>query len=474
MKKELLFKTVRDVNFYVDKNDREMYYVEFKDSNNNVEFDMLDSEKFKGFLYLKSYEITDGQYTLEPNKAITHLRYILAYQKSCNEITVYRRIAGSLDRSLEYDLQNDKNESIKVTRNGWYISKKRNRFLVPSISIPQKTPIQTNKSPLELLKPFVNISGDSYTLFVIWLIQEFSRGSHYALLISADKGSGKTTLSKLIKRIIDPCKFTVSTIPERNSDLYVLLYNSFLCCFDNIRTISDDQSDIFCGAVTGSSVVKRSLYTNGELLVCQLHNIIVFNGIDVMPKRDDLAERILYVKLNKLQPQELKRDKTIEDSFEKALPEIIGSIFNTLSTAINQMKNSREENLERMADSFMEMIAIAKALGIDERTFRRMYSANKNELDMARCTSPLLEAIKEYFSTQKTRKIADKAEKLLEKVRANYSGDKSLLPASASQFSQKLEKEHDSLFKAGYRVNIDDTSSVGTEIAIIKKKKVRS
>jgi hypothetical protein len=128
------------------------------------------------------------------------------------------------------------------------------------------------------------------------------------------------------------------------------------------------------------------------------------------------------------------------------------------------------QNLPRMADSFIEMLAIALALGISESEFRRIYNANKRQLEAARIGSPLVTAVKEFMTTISGRKYSASAQAVFTAVHSAYSGDKTLLPASASHFSKRLDKEFSNLLKAGFRVNIDDTGAKGTQIEIIKKK----
>lgn len=467
---ELLFEVVKDVEFFRDVNDKEIYYAEFENNDGKREFSLLDSETFKSFLHVKSCELTNGEKTLEPDRTIKQIRYFLNYQKNYKDVKVFVRTSGDLTDGIEYDLQNDLQQSIKVTSKGWHISTKKRRFIVPEIALPQVIPIQTSKSPLDLLKPFVNIQGDMYKLFVIWLIQAFSLGTHFAPLIFAEKGSGKTTLSKIIKRIVDPCNFKVTPIPDKKDDLHVLLYNSFLCCFDNVSNISDDFSDVFCGAITGTSIAKRSLYTNGNLTVATLHNTIVINGIGVVPTRDDLAERMLLIQLNKITSKERRTDTQIWQDFEKTLPEILGAIFNILSLAMQEIQKSQTTDISRIGDAFVEMISIAKALGIDEVEFRRIYNDNVEALKRVRSSSPLIEAIKEFMAKNQGRKFQGNANMVLTKLRDNFSGDKSLLPQSASHFTKRSELEHENLMKNGFRVNIDDTFANGTMVTIIKKK----
>ena len=69
------------------------------------------------------------------------------------------------------------------------------------------------------------------------------------------------------------------------------------------------------------------------------------------------------------------------------------------------------------------------------------------------------------------RELKGKAERVYSIVRDSYSGDKNSLPNGASAFSRALESEHEALYAAGFRVNINDMPSDGTEIQILRKKK---
>ena len=468
----LLFDVIEDVKFYRNVNDTDMLYAEFQNINADTVFAHIESKEFKSYLLGKSLEFEETyNEILDPNAAIQTLQLLLNYYKSCDDTEVFVRTSGNLKDYIEYDLQDESQHSIIVTSGGWKKSPKKRKFTVSKASLPQVEPKTTTKSPLELLQKFVNVYNDSYILLVIWIVQAFIRGSHYILWLFADKGSGKSTISKIIKKIIDPCKFTVTTIPEKKDDLRVLLNSTHLCCFDNISSISPDVSDLFCGAVTGTAVVKRSLYTNKDIDVCTLNNTLVLNGIGYRIDRDDLAERTIIMQLEKLPPTTLKSEKGLWAKFEEALPEILGSIFNTLSKALTEIENVKKENLPRMTDAFIEMMAIARALGISEEKFREIYANNLVELEAARAGSPVVTAVKEYMANVSERKIEMFSTEFYKSVYENFSGEKSLLPGSAAHFSKSLDREFLNILKIGYRVNIDDTGAKGTMISVIRKNK---
>jgi hypothetical protein len=126
-----------------------------------------------------------------------------------------------------------------------------------------------------------------------------------------------------------------------------------------------------------------------------------------------------------------------------------------------------------MADAFADSVAIALALGISEKEYREIYEENVDKLNKIRKGTPLVEAIGEYMNgpISGKRSVEGKAESLVEKIIANYSGNKEEIPGSASHFTRQADNEFDNLKDAGWRVNVDDTGSKGTVIKIIRRRR---
>jgi hypothetical protein len=123
-----------------------------------------------------------------------------------------------------------------------------------------------------------------------------------------------------------------------------------------------------------------------------------------------------------------------------------------------------------MADSFADMLCIAIAMGITEEEFRAMYDRVVEKMKIARGNKPLIEAVREYMAAVQGRKAEGYVSSLYSMIKDNYSGNKNLLPKSASSFSKELELERDTLLSFGIKVNTDDTSDKGTHMQIIKMK----
>lgn len=469
---ELITSVVEDVVFYQDSVNDEALFAEFTMGSGITYFDRLESRKFRAFLRMKALDLADE--SLNADATIQYIRDYFTYEEEAEKVEVFIRTAGNLEEGIEYSLKDRKQRVVVINDDGWEFSTQTQyKFLHSSVSRAQVMPKRCDKSPIELLRPFVNLRGEDLDMFVIWLIQAFCSGTHSALLIKAERGSGKSTLSRIIRTIIEPSDADISYLSSKREELLNTLSNLYLVCFDNVSDISKEQSDLLCAAITKGTATKRALYTNNDLYVQKLHNIVVVNGISVFPKESDLAERFLVVNLKKLTSEKIRREKEFWDNFNNQLPYILGSIFKTLSNAMVHFKTLSFENMPRMADAFADMLAIALALGISEDQFRHIYADNVTRMNKLRADTPLVEAVRETMNGLQThgrRSLEGKAERVYSIVRSTYSGDKNSLPGSPSQFSRRLEAEHDVLFAAGFRVNINDLPADGTEIQIIRKK----
>lgn len=468
---EIFNEIYESLKFYSDERVRELFYCDYYTCDDKVAFARLDSTAFASYISALSYDRTDGEVILDAKAVVKKLQRMLTYYRINYEtVRPYVRIAGDLKSGyIEYDLQNDDQTTVKITPGGWVVTPKQEKFLVNDYSLTQVEPVKTNQSPLTLFRPFVNMKGDMYVLFVVALIHAFTLGTHHAMLLLAEKGSGKSTLSKMLGRLVDPSLTNIAAIPNKADDLAVLLYNSSFCSLDNVSTINDEFSDLLCGAVTGTAIIKRKLYSNSELSILPLHNSLVINGIGVIPGKADLAERMLLFRLEKITSANRKQDCDIWEKFEKDLPILLGSIFSTLAKAMEEIQGLNPGYQPRIAQAYTEMLAIAKALGISEAKFEQIYQDNEKAKEEFR-TVPVVKAVKEYMDATGLRRVTDMSEKLYRKIYDNYSGDKSLLPASASHFNRQLDEHYSDLLALGIRMNKDDSKGRGMELTFMYKK----
>lgn len=464
-------KVMKDVVLYGDMHDRSIVYAEYPKPSGAIWLSEIRAQDFIAFLRLEYSELANDDDELPVERVLRRITDEALHYEEHKPIEVYHRVAGNLSSGIEYFLADSMHQTVCITPIGQTVSaSKIYKFVKRAGTLTQATPSKSQKTIFELLQPFVNLSDDNFTLFVIWLIQAFSNGTHYCLFLSAERGSGKSLLTHIIGELIDPSPSEKCLLPNSQDDLETLLAAHYLCCFDNVSLIPRTYSDVFCSAVTGGSVARRQKFFDKDLIYLPLHNVIVINGIGITPAESDLAERSLFFPLKKLTSKVLKPQSELEGTFQIVKPEILGCIFNILSSAMKTIDSIEPQNPPRMADAYKEMLAIADVLGISEDEFERMLAENTQTMDKARAVNPIVEAVCEFMEKIGKRRFEGSSTEVFNAIRNSYSGSKGLLPANAASFSQKLNQLDAPLKAAGYRFIIDDTGVRNNRITIIKPK----
>lgn len=470
---EIVKEILNEVTFYNDVKSKYVVYAEYKKPNGKTYLCDIESEEFQAFLRIEyAYELQeDVELPVRPILRTIHDKAL--YYEDIQCISVNYRVVGSLKEGIEYFLADSEQRVVQITDKGWEVTtEKVHKFLYREGTLKRDVPMESTTGIFDLLQPFVNISGSNFKLFVIWLIQAFSGGSHYCLFVSAERGSGKSMLTHIINKLLDPSPAETCAMPNNKDDLETFLSSCYLASFDNIDQISKDYSDTFCVSVTGGVVSRRKKFSDSQMVYLPIHNVLVFNGIGIAPSESDLAERSLFFPMKKLTGSELKTEAEIYESFEAVKPQILGCIFETLSKAMAIMDNLKPKKLPRMADAYVEMLAIASVLGISNKDYDEMLNANIKAMDKECATNPLVEAIAEYMTKTGCRKLEGTSTEVFEKIRARYSGKSSLLPPTASMFGKKLKQMEAPLKAMGYHFLIDDTGAKANKITIIKNKNV--
>ena len=361
-----------NVTFYKDVCDSSTLYSEFPIYNGTTVFVPIDSSLFDSYLRMTAIDLKYHDLTLTRMK--DYARDYFTVIAPAPSVEAFVRTAGSLRTGIEYDLHDDNGRTVEITPDGWTINPTpSNKFVAFPHMQAQDLPVSSDKSLIDLLSPYVNLKGEYLKLFAIWLVQSMSAGDHSCLLVSAERGSGKSLLSKITREILDPSTLDVSMMPSKTEGLSVILTNAYFVAFDNVSVISKDISDLMCCAITGATIAKRALFTTNSMSVFRMHNTVIINGVALCPDESDLAERMLLMKLEKLSGDKIKEERKLWAEFKKDKSEILGAIFSVLSDAMNIIDTLQLTSLPRMANSYVEMCAIAMALGITQEEFIKIY-----------------------------------------------------------------------------------------------------
>jgi hypothetical protein len=184
---------------------------------------------------------------------------------------------------------------------------------------------------------------------------------------SGAMGSGKTTIQRLIKRLLDPT--APETVRFDPRDFLQKAMHAYIVMLDNQNTIPEWAADTLCRLVTGEADSKRRLYTDDEDFIIELRRAALLNGINVPTDRGDVLDRSLVVELERIPDGERKTEEELWARFEAEHPKLLGALFDTLSKAIALKPTLKLSRRPRLADWGEYAAAVYEVMGWGAETF---------------------------------------------------------------------------------------------------------
>jgi hypothetical protein len=174
-------------------------------------------------------------------------------------------------------------------------------------------------------------------------------------------GAGKTTASRVVKRLLDPTGNEAVTIDRR--DFLQKAAHCYILMLDNQNSLPEWFQDTMCRLVTGESDSKRVLYSDDEDLVWSMKRAVLLNGINPPSERGDVQDRTLPIELERLD----KRKRLPEDDFWMRFslkhPELLGAVFDALAGALRERHTVQLEERPRLADWGLYAAALYESQG---------------------------------------------------------------------------------------------------------------
>jgi hypothetical protein len=316
------------------------------------------------------------------------------------ERAIHVRVAEQSDR-IYLDLADGDWRAVEIGADGWrVILYPPVRFRRPAGMLPLPLPEQGGS--IEGLAPLLNLSNrNDLVLVVAWLLATLrSRGPYPLLAISGEQGSAKTVLSKILKALIDPNVAPVRSLAREERDLVIAARHGHLLAFDNVSELSASLSDAFCRLASGGSFATRQLYTDDEEVLFQAARPILFNGIEDVIRRPDLADRAIFLTLGQFADERRRPERDVWREFETARPHILGALLDAVVHGLRELPRVRFNHLPRMADFARWAMACETAFW-PAGTFLRAYEANRSAaIEAVIDTDPVAACVREIMATR--------------------------------------------------------------------------
>jgi putative DNA primase/helicase len=274
------------------------------------------------------------------------------------------RVSGSLEKGkIIYNLGNKK--EFIITSQGWEICSDGAEGNFAFYDNIKTLPVPQRGGYVAELLDFINVShSEAGHLLICWIVGAMLPMSAYPILsLSGSHDSGKTTASRFVRNLIDPNNIPPLILKDEAS-LKIDLEKLWIPYFDNVSSIPKIISDILCCVSTGGGFASRKLYSDNDLISVSLCRPMLFNSIQHLPEKEDLASRFIVVNLAPISRENRRTPESLEAVFQERLPFILGAVFDVIShilrvypTLCDQGMTTRFSQLEKVLPAVEEALA---------------------------------------------------------------------------------------------------------------------
>lgn len=243
----------------------------------------------------------------------------------------------------------------------------------------------------KLLKKYLNLDHPTFLLCVAWITYTLAHakkpGNAYVVLaLLGGQGTGKSLMSKLLIRLIDPNVVGVERLPRQVKDVAIAAQGFHLLAYDNLRQLPPDMSDALCTLSTRGALTGRKLYSDDDQHVLMLHGALLLNGIHAFVEQPDLAQRCLTFRLDPVAEVHRQSETSMLAAFEGDLPAIQRGLFEEIAKVLIHLPEVKVIYPQRMYGFVEWLAAMEAASGIPAGTYQQVYAdlINEGQLDSLR------------------------------------------------------------------------------------------
>jgi hypothetical protein len=341
----------------------------------------LRSESFRVWLDRVCYEQTGALPAPETRREVLSLLEGMARFEAPPR-PVHVRLAEH-EGAVHLDLGGPGRHVVRVDAAGWRIEERSTvAFFRPRSQKPIPRP-EPGGSLHALTDLFPQLSLPASRLVVGWMVGALRPAGPYPILIlQGERGSGKSSLARAIKLLLDASKAPLRAMPKGERDLLIGSMHAWVGVYDNLGPLSAATSDAFCRISTGGGLGTRKLFTDQDESVLDLCRPVILTGIEELATRPDLCERAVVIRLPHLPGRARRDEASLARHFDSAAPGLLGVLLDGVSAALAGWPREEGAPLPRMADFARWVSAAEPALGWEKGTFLDTYARHRSEADL--------------------------------------------------------------------------------------------
>jgi len=320
-------------------------------------------------------------------------------------VPVWYRVAPLEGGGVEIDVGDKEHTRIRVTAGKVEVITSGSETLFYRSHLSEPMVLPAERGDYRLLKQYLNVSDVDFVLLIGWIsytlaLPKGPTAAYVIALLQGGQGTGKSWISNVLLRLLDPSAVGVQLFPSSANDLSIAGQHAHVLAYDNMRSFRQLMADVLCIASTGGAISSRSLYTDDTQHVLRLQVALILNGIHDFINQPDLAQRCLPIRTLSIDESARKSYAEMLAAFEADLPVIIRGILDLIASVLQHLPSAVVTHPERMIAFSKWLAAMELAASVPPGVYQAAYSASMREAQLDSLMQNLLASAVVQFAEE--------------------------------------------------------------------------
>ena len=216
-------------------------------------------------------------------------------------------------------------------------------------------PKLTQRAELHLLNKYMNVEKYHRPLIHTFLVEcAVANGQFSILQLLGQESTGKSTLIKILHKLIDPNEDVNVGLSDEWS-FYIMASQTHLVDYDNLEKDTTHKwvNQALSRIATGTAYFKRKLHTNSGTNSIRTANPQIIASIEQVIDKSDVLSRSFVINLPIMDSKDFKLDSAFWDAFDNDYPYIFTGLVKAIQHVLKNKDKASRENLERMTESHL-------------------------------------------------------------------------------------------------------------------------
>lgn len=296
-------------------------------------------------------------------------------------------------------------------------------FLTSKYTAPSDIPDRTiaDNGLLESLitskVPFstVQITHDEAKFFLLCeifglVLREIIADTQPIYLFIGDAGSGKTTVARMIGRLLYGPEWDVTDVSSNVRDFDTKITSDHFVCFDNADENVRWFDTKLAIAATGGKIARNKLYKTHHLIDYPIIASIAITSRTPQFRRDDVADRLVILRTERFETQDhVNFDPHAERKVLENRNELWGELIYYLKRILRSYHEVEWGSLhvpEARLQGFARLtVIIARVMGIEETAYKGWQKMLACQQDFTYVDDPFLSVLSKWIAENQGREV---------------------------------------------------------------------